>query len=204
MPNDKKYFLMAVYLYGMDRVTDKIQQFGPLTVQQAALIKSRLTELSMAKGEYFGEAGKTHNRVGFLTEGIMRVCYYSNKGEEITRCFVAENNFVVDMNSFYNEIAASEYVEAVTDCKLLVLERADYTDLAATILVWNDIFAKMSSASMMRKLKISQMMLGQEAKERYLDFLKNYPGLANRIPLHMLASYLGITQSSLSRIRKGI
>jgi CRP/FNR family transcriptional regulator, anaerobic regulatory protein len=188
----------------MNRVTDKIQEFGALTPQQAALIESRLVPMDLPKGTYFGEAGKTHNRVGFIIEGIMRVCYYDNKGQEITRCFISEKNFVVDTNSFYNQIAASEYVEAVTDCTLFVLERDDFNDLAATILSWNDIFAKMSSASMMRKLKISQTMLGQEAKDRYLGFLQNYPGLANQVPLHMLASYLGITQSSLSRIRKNI
>lgn len=188
----------------MDRITDKLQEFGALTPQQAALIKSRLTLMDLPKGSYLGEAGKIHNRVGFLTEGIMRVCYYDNKGEEITRCFVSENNFAVDVNSFYNQLAASEYIEAVTDCKLLILGRDHFTELAATILPWNDIFNKMSSASMMRKLKISQRMLGQDAKDRYLGFMTDYPLLANRIPLHMLASYLGITQSSLSRIRKNI
>lgn len=188
----------------MENIITKIQKFGALDAQQGVLLTGRLTLIDLPKGSYFGEAGKVPNRVGFLTEGILRVCYYDNKGNEITRCFVTENNFAVDMNSFYNQIAASEYIEAVTDCKMLVLQREDYNEFAATIPAWSDIFAKMSSASLMRKLKISQLMLGQEAKDRYLSFLEDYPGLTNRIPLHMIASYLGITQSSLSRIRKSI
>lgn len=188
----------------MEKIIEKIHQFGTLNQQQSVLVLSRLTAIDIPKGGYFSEAGKVPNRVGFLTEGIMRVCYYDNKGNEITRCFVAHDNFIVDLNAFYNQLAASEYVEAVTDCKLVVLQREDFNEMAATIINWNDIFAKMGSSSLMRKLKTSQTMLGQEAKDRYLDFLQQYPGMANRVPLSMLASYLGITQSSLSRIRKNI
>ncbi len=66
------------------------------------------------------------------------------------------------------------------------------------------MFAKITSYVLESKLKFTSNMLVQDAQQRYLTFLDHYPKLANRVPLHMLASYLGITPSSLSRIRKHI
>ena len=75
----------------MEKIIEKIHQFGTLNQQQSVLVLSRLTAIDIPKGGYFSEAGKVPNRVGFLTEGIMGVCYYDNKGNEITRCFVAHD-----------------------------------------------------------------------------------------------------------------
>jgi len=188
----------------MDEMITAMLRYGNLNVQQTDLIKSRFTETTLKKGAYFSEAEKIANRVGFVNEGVMRVCYYNNKGEDITRCFIPHNRFVGDMNSFYNHIATSEYVEALTDCSLLIIDREDFNDLAATIIPWNDIFTRITSSSLMRKVQEKNVMIAQDATERYLGFLKDYPGMANRVPLSALASYLGITQSSLSRIRKSL
>ena len=179
-------------------------QFGQLNTQQKELIKSKLHETTLKKGENFSEAGKIARQVGFLTEGVLRVCYYGHKGEEFTRCFVPENRFAVDLNSFYNEIPCSEYVEALTDCRLFVLNKPAFMELSNTIIDWNPMFARMTSSALMRKVYESSRMLSEDATARYLSFLEIYPGLSNRIPLSALASYLGITQSSLSRIRKKI
>lgn len=188
----------------MDEMITAMLHFGDLNMQQIELIKSRFNEITIKKGEYFSEAEKIANRVGFINQGVMRVCYYNNKGEEITRCFIPHNRFVADMNSFYNRIATSEYVEALTDCTIQVIEREGFNELAATIIPWNDMFNRITSSSLMRKVHERNLMLNQDATERYLNFLKDYPGIANRVPLSALASYLGITQSSLSRIRKSL
>jgi len=66
------------------------------------------------------------------------------------------------------------------------------------------LMAKLHAFATESKLKTANMMLNLEAKERYLLFLAHYPGLVNRVPLSMLASYLGITSSSLSRIRRSV
>jgi len=188
----------------MDEMINAMLLFGTLNAQQMELIKSRLTEVTLKKGDYFSEAAQVANRVGFLNQGVMRVCYYNNKGEDITRCFIPHNRFVADMNSFYNQIATSEYVEALTDCTMQIIDRKDFNELAATIMPWNDIFNRITSSSLMRKVHERNLMLSQDATERYVGFLKDYPGMANQVPLSTLASYLGITQSSLSRIRKSI
>lgn len=188
----------------MEEMINRLLQFGHLNNPQIELIKSKVYELALPKGSYFSEAGKIADKVGFTIEGIIRVCYYNKDGEEFTRCFILENRFIADMNSFYNETACAEYIEALTDCRLLVMNKEAFNELANTIIPWNDIFAKMTSQALMAKLQTGREMLAQDASTRYLKFLEQNPGLANKIPLSALASYLGITQSSLSRIRKSI
>lgn len=188
----------------MDKLINKLLQYGSLNPQQIELIKHHATELHVKKGDYFHEAGKIAKQVGYLTEGVIRLCYYGKGGEDFTRYFLVEDSFIVDLDSFYNEIPSSVYTEAVTDCHLIVFEKEDFQHLAGTIIGWNEIFTKIATQALSFKAGASSVMLTQDATERYEAFLKRWPGLANRIPLSSLASYLGITQSSLSRIRKNI
>ncbi|MHA7058840.1 Crp/Fnr family transcriptional regulator [Aquimarina sp. M1] len=188
----------------MEELIEYTLQFGDLNQQQINLISKKATELQLLKGDYFSEAGKIPKQVGFILEGVLRVCYYNNKGEEITKYFVDENHLIVDYQHFQAKIEATEYVEAVTDCKLLVFSKQDWEDLSKTILIWDAIVNKIVQKALIEKLERRSPLVDQDATTRYLSFLEKFPKLANRIPLSYLASYLGITQSSLSRIRKNI
>ncbi|MGO3241234.1 MAG: Crp/Fnr family transcriptional regulator [Sphingobacteriaceae bacterium] len=115
-----------------------------------------------------------------------------------------ENNFFVDLNSFDNKIPSSGYIQAITDCKLIVFSQQDWQELSNTIVGWDKIVQKIISKAMLEKIDKVNPLVSEDATTRYLTFLKKYPTLANRIPLSYLASYLGITQQSLSRIRKNI
>ncbi|WP_338873586.1 Crp/Fnr family transcriptional regulator [Spirosoma sp. SC4-14] len=188
----------------MEELITYLLQFGHLAVQHRELIQAKAKRRNIAKGTYFAEAGKISNQLGYVTKGIFRVCYYDKLGDSFTRYFIYENRFVVDINSFRDEMPSTEYIEAITDCQLLVFSKEDFTQLSALIPGWQDIFVKITSYVLENKLKFTSNMIVQDAQKRYLNFLDHYPGLANRVPLSMIASYLGITPSSLSRIRKNI
>lgn len=188
----------------MKEFIEYILQFGNLNQQQIDLITKKATELNLRKDEYFSEAGKIAQQVGFVLDGVIRVCYYNNKGEEITKYFIDENNLVVDLESFDNEICSNAYVQAITDCKLLVFSKQDWRELLDTIVGWDAIVHKIISKALRQKVERRSPLVSEDATTRYLMFLKIYPNVINRIPLSYVASYLGITQSSLSRIRKNI
>jgi CRP-like cAMP-binding protein len=188
----------------MEEFINYLLRFGQLNPQQIDFIKSKVQFIDITKGSNFSEAGKIPRQVGFVVSGVLRICYYNNKHEDITRLFITENHFALDFNSFYSETPSAVYLEAVIDCKLLVLTKSSFSELSDSIIGFSDIFFRITSVSLTHKLKASTNMLTQDAKIRYEDFLTRYPGLANRIPLSTIASYLGITQSSLSRIRKNI
>ncbi|WP_158800156.1 Crp/Fnr family transcriptional regulator [Pedobacter sp. L105] len=188
----------------MEALINHLLQFGHLNQQQINLVESKGTLKELKKDEYYAEAGHIPREIIFLTEGVFRVCYYNNKGDEITKYFIDENNFVVDINSYNQGIPSSEYIQAITDCKFIVLSKDEMKELSMTIIPWDDIINKITSKALAEKVNKISMMMAEDATERYLNFLSKFPKLANRIPLSYLASYLGITQSSLSRIRKNI
>lgn len=188
----------------MKELFDFILKFGNLNQQQMDLIAGKVTEIHLPKESYFSEAGKIARQVGFVKEGILRVCYYNKDSEEITKYFIDENNLVVDLESFDNEICSSSYVQAVTDCSIFVFQRKDWLELLQTIVGFDAIVHKIISRALMQKVERRSPLVSEDATTRYLKFLEVYPTAVNRIPLSYVASYLGVTQSSLSRIRKNI
>jgi len=161
-------------------------------------------EKKLHKHAYFSEAEKIPRQIGFILNGVIRVFYCNDKGEEITRFFISENNFVVDLMNFSNSLPATAYVQAITDCNLIVFSQADWNEFSITIPPWDHMISKITSKTLLQKIERISPLIAEDATTRYLAFLQKYPQLANRVPLAYVASYLGITQSSLSRIRKNI
>lgn len=188
----------------MDKFIDYILQFGNLNKQQIDLITSKGTDLELHKDDYYWEAGKTVKQIGFLTDGVLRVYYYNNKGEEITRYFIDENHLILSGNTIDEVFTPSEYLSAITDCKLVVFSKKDWKEMSQTIIVWDIILQKIISKYHYEKMARRSELVSQDATTRYLDFIQKFPTLVNRVPLSFIASYLGITQSSLSRIRRNI
>jgi CRP-like cAMP-binding protein len=188
----------------MEKLIDYILLFGHLNKQQIDLIKSKASEIELHKDDHYWEAGKTVRQIGFLTEGVLRVYYYNNKGEEITRYFIDENHLILPGNSVDDIYTPSEYLSAITDCKLVVFSRQAWKELSDTIIGWDNIIHQIVVKHHSEKVARRSELISQDGTERYLDFLQKFPTLANRVPLSYIASYLGITQSSLSRIRKNI
>ncbi|PZU88744.1 MAG: Crp/Fnr family transcriptional regulator [Chryseobacterium sp.] len=185
----------------MKELTSFLLQFGNLNQQQLELIAGKTSELDLRKDDYFVEAGKMFNQVVFILEGILRICYYNNKGEEITKYFVDENRLFANP---YKGEPMTEYIQAVTDCKLIVFSQKDWNELSQTIIDWDNIVNKIFQKALIEKLDRRSSLVSVDATTRYLTFLEKFPNLANRVPLSFIASYLGITQQSLSRIRKNI
>lgn len=179
-------------------------RFGNLNKQQIDLINSKATEIALHKDDYYWEAGKPVKQIGFLTDGVLRVYYYNNRGEEITRYFIDENHLILSGNTVDEMYTPSEYLSAITDCKLVVFSKQDWKEISETIIGWDPILQKIVSKYHSEKMARRSELVSQDATERYLDFIQKFPTLVNRVPLSFIASYLGITPSSLSRIRKNI
>jgi len=188
----------------MEAFINYLLQFGHLNLQQIALVKSKGVERELKKDTYYSEAGTIPREIIFLTEGILRISYYNNKGDDITKYFIDENNMVVDIMSYNQGIPSSAYIQCITDCKYIAFSKEALNELSMTIIPWDAIMSKIIAKALAEKVNKISPMMTQDATERYNNFFTKFPGMANRIPLSYLASYLGITQSSLSRIRKNI
>lgn len=188
----------------MEQLINYLLQFGNLNEQQQALITSGVEEGTLETGSYFSKAGAIASKVGFVVDGVIRICYYNHEGEDVTRYFVEEGQFVVDLNSFNDRLPSTEYIQAVTPVQLYTLSFEHLQNLSDTILHWDAMVGKIVQKAMTEKYRRISPMLTEDAKTRYLAFQERFPTLINRIPLHYIASYIGITKHSLSRIRRSL
>jgi CRP-like cAMP-binding protein len=191
-------------IYAMEAFVNYILRFGSLNQQQLDLILGKSKTLELQKEDYFSEAGKIPRYVGFLLEGVVRFCYYNNKGEDITHSFVEENNFVSDQQRFETEMISSEYIQAETDCKFRAFSKKDWDEIGNTIVAWKDIENLILKNCLLKAIERRSPLVSEDATNRYHLFNQHFPGLVNRVPLSHVASYLGITQQSLSRIRRNV
>lgn len=188
----------------MKQFFEYILQFGGLNEQQMNLIHTKASKVELSKDDYFWEAGKAIKLVGFVTEGVLRVYYYNKAGDEVTRYFITESILILYGHDIETSYTPSEYLQAITDSKLVVFSKKDWKEISDTIIDWDNIVQKITAKQHREKLKRRSPLVEQNATTRYLEFIENFPTLVNRIPLSYIASYLGMTQSSLSRIRKNI
>lgn len=188
----------------MEEFMAYLLRFGKLDKQQMDFIVGKTKLLELHKDAYFSEAGKVPSQVGFVLEGVFRFSYYNENGDDVTHFFIDEYGFVTDYPNFEQRAAATEYIQAVTDCRLLVISRRDWEDIADTINGWEKIETQIVRKCLMDTIERRSPLIYEDATTRYRSFMEKFPGLVNRIPLSYIASYMGIKQQSLSRIRKNI
>lgn len=163
-------------------------------------LKECLSEVSYPKGYRVLENGKIEKDIFFIKKGIVRA-FTLMDGKDITFWIGKEGATIVSMKGYVNEEPGYETMELMEDSILYVLSRKKLQDLFLQdlhIANWGRRYAEMELLAAEERL-IS--MLSVIASERYSELLKNNPDLLQRLPLGSIATYLGITQTSLSRIR---
>jgi CRP-like cAMP-binding protein len=156
------------------------------------------------KNECFSREGVTCNEVAFIKSGIFRSYYISNEGEEITYCFRFPDDLLTAYSSFITGNPSVETLQAISSAELLVIKKYDIKQLVDQDHNWT-VFSKIMAEQQYLELEQRVFQLQKNsATERYTQLLKNHPEYVQQLPLHYLASYLGITQRHLSRIRKEI
>ena len=158
----------------------------------------------LKKDEYFLRAGEIPGRLGFNISGLLRLFYIDDSGKEINKHFCLEKTVVVAYKPFIRREESEIYIQALEDTKLLIIEYKTYNELLNSHICWQTIARKMAELIFILGQKRESELLLIDARERYRQFLVDYPNLVNRINQYHIASYLGITPESLSRIRANL
>jgi len=156
------------------------------------------------KDEYFIEVDKISKHLGFIATGTFQYFVLLNDGEERTTYMAIENSFVASLLSFLNETPSREYIRALSDSSVWLIEKSSLLNLQNTIPAFKDFYIELLEwqISCIDKSRLDFIML--TAEQRYEKMLKEEPHLLHKIPLQYLASILGVTPRHLSRIRKNI
>jgi|LGVE01.1.fsa_nt_gb CRP-like cAMP-binding protein len=157
----------------------------------------------IAKGEFLSKEGEVCNKLYIIKNGILRSFFYKD-GEELTTYFNIEGTIATALRSYLKEVKAHENLQALTEVEYYYIKKTDMNILYNKIPNWNKIGRVLMEKLYVKMEERSISLQYNNAKERYLKFLIDFPDLANRIPLHFIASYIGVTPETLSRIRKKI
>lgn len=161
-------------------------------------------KINLSKGDYYIKEGDTAKKFAFIKSGLFRSFYYSSKSEEVTYCFSFPNDLIAGYSSFITQKKTKENIQAIMDCELLEFPKRILDHLIETKRNWL-LFSKMIAEHKYLKLENRIFILQKEnAKIAYKELLNKQPDYLQKIPLGFLASYLGISQRHLSRIRKQI
>jgi len=159
---------------------------------------------TLSKGELLLSQGELSKNFYYITKGIIRYFYTSENGKEFNKSFHLENEFAGSLLSTKMGLPSTFNIQALEDCQLITIAYSELAKLYDSHPCWEKIGRVMAEDLAMEKERREREFLLDDAQTRYKTFIKNHPKLVDRISLGHIASYLGITQVQLSRIRKNI
>jgi CRP-like cAMP-binding protein len=183
---------------------DFLKTFQLLTDDEIERCMQLATSRSLEKGAYFISEGKICNEVAFVRSGIFRSYHTSEAGDELTYCILFPGQFITAYSSFISGKKTAENIQAITPAELLILPKHVIEQLVDTSNNWLRFMKVMAEQQYMELENRVFQLQRDTARQRYLDLLQHYPQYVREIPLQYLASYLGISQRHLSRLRKEI
>lgn len=168
------------------------------------LIGHYLQYRAVQRDEQLLRQGATAKDLFFVAAGILKIISTNEKGDDVIQFFIRENRFCTILYSFNTQTPASEGIMAATQGQLLVLSRQAHQELCRKLPYFRSLIESITQQALMEKIRIRNSLMGEEATVRYRKFISGQPDILQRVPLSDVASYLGITQQSLSRIRRKI
>jgi CRP-like cAMP-binding protein len=185
-----------------ERLIHFIQSSGLVSQQGAAAIAGHFLEKNISKNDFLLKEGRICDEYLFLERGFMRSFTHDTNGDEVTTHFYAPNQIVFEGASYFNRTISRESIQALTDCEgwfityeqlnMLFHSVPEFREFGRSILVKGFVALKQRMLS----------VINETAEERYAGLIKSNPEIFQNAPLKAIASYIGITDTSLSRIRK--
>lgn len=184
---------------------EKLYQYTSQVIQftnsEKQILESAFTLLQVPKKFKLAEQGKVAREIYFINSGLIRL-YYTKDGEEITGYIFKEGLFASSYDSFLRQLPSIQTLETLEPCELLVLGKADLERLYEALPKMNILVRKVAEQRFINAQMILSSFILDSPEERYRKFAAGHGDLLLRVPHHIIASFLGITPVSLSRIRK--
>lgn len=156
------------------------------------------------KKEILIHQGDTTSIVRFMISGLARLFFVDGEGKEQTKYFLRPGFFLVPMHSLFLEKESWFSIQASMSSHGLMIDAKSFRRLLKTDLPWANYWNCYMTQLFIAKENRERDLLTMDARQKYLDLLTHFPDIAVHVPQHQIASYLGITDVTLSRIRKDI
>lgn len=173
-----------------------------LTDEEEAIIKNHLSVKKIRKRQYLLQEEDPCRHIAFVEKGMLRSYTVDKNGTEHILQFAPEGWFIADLYSFLAEEPSSYNIEAVEDSELVLISRPAYNELLKTSPKYLEFSHNLVTNAYIAMQRRINDLHERSIEERYADFISRYPQIINRVPQHMIASYLGLTPETLSRVRR--
>ena len=182
----------------------KFNEKIPLTPEDEVLIKKFLTPKKLRKRQYWLQEGDICKYICVLEKGALRAFVLDEKGNEHTTAFALEGWTMGDLSSYIKAEPATLNIEALEDSELIQISKNSFDTLLEKMPKFQTYIRILMTDAYMAIQKRSTNMISLSLEERYKAFLDMYPSLPQRVPQHMIASHIGLSPETLSRIKKRI
>lgn len=172
-----------------------------ITVEEEELIKSSFRPKNLKKKQFFLQEGDVSKYTGFITKGAMRQYYTDDNGYDHVINLFVEDYWATDRESFLNLTPSVYYIDAWENTDLLITTRADLLILVKKIPAIEIMIRLMDDRNAIATQRRIASIINNTAEKRYEEFVKSHPQFVQRFPQHQIASFLGITKETLSRLR---
>ena len=187
----------------MDRFKKYLQDNFQFSQKEWESIREFAESSFIRKQEYFLKKGNVCRKLAFIEKGVLRYCM-ERDGDDITCYFVYENGFAGDPDSFFSHQPSDKNIQALTDCELIEISPAKLDKILNACPRFKSIMGLIDHKVVIELMTQREFILQTDAATRYQKFIELFPHILQRVPLSYIASFLGITQQSLSRLRKQI
>jgi len=181
-----------------------IQEKVSLTEADKLAISRFFVPKKLRKRQYHLQEGEVCKYLAFVVKGLLRTYNVDGKGNEHINVFGWEGWWISDFNSFLSEELAVFNIDAIEDCELLLISKADYEALTLAVPVMDRYFRILYQNSIVTKERRLMSSVTHTAEEKYLELIESNSKIAERLSQNLIASYLGIAAETLSRIKKNL
>jgi len=175
-----------------------------LTAEEKELIQNYLTVKKIRKRQYLLQDGDVCKSVAFVEKGALRLYHVSEDGTEHIVQFALEGQFITDLYSFLTNEPSVYNIDAIEDSELVLITKSASDELRKLSSKYQEYIFQLTSEAYIHLEKRLTSISSLKLEERYKDLTTNYPDIIQRLPQHMIASYMGLTPETLSRVRKRI
>ncbi|MGV3761227.1 Crp/Fnr family transcriptional regulator [Parapedobacter sp.] len=183
-------------------INDYVNRCGVFSPEDMAVFNDLLKPKSIKKKQLLLREGEICNFEAYIASGCLRTFYIDENGSEVILQFSVEDWWVSDIGSFHDRTPSLLYIETIEDSELLTLNPTSKEELLARVPQFERVFRLMIQRHLSAVERRLIRTIAKTAEERYVEFIKQYPKIALRVPQHYIASYLGMTPEFLSKVRR--
>lgn len=187
-----------------NQLLSQVYQHPLITPEELNLIIDAHQEVTLQKGDFILKEGEISNSYMILQSGLIRSFAYDYNGNDITTDFFCNFEVVIEVLSLFQRTPAQENIQALTDCVGWQISYDDFQELFHSIAGLSEWGRYWMTGKLFQSKQRSLEIITTSAKDRYENLIKEKPQVILQSPLKYIASYLGITDTSFSRIRKEI